>query len=688
MTLHRFACGAIGALLIAPAALATSYTWPGAAPCNGTLQACITGTPGGARIEIATATPIAEDISIYDRNLTLTAADGYAPQFAAGHNLSVTSSGIAGNLNVAVSHLRFANGYVFANYNSSATATYDFEDLTLGNDSSGTATYIEADANGGTINLTLINNRVYGVPSGDARGLVHLANYGATLNVNAYYNHVTSTALTNVVGGGILANFSAGSSTPAAGTLKLHGNTVRGSFNDANIFLSEGAGTVAASHFSVRSYNNVLVGVSRNGDDAGYGCLGFVVRNGTIDAQAYNNTLSHCSRGIAIHQYSGGGAGAGVSGSIVNNIVVATYLGFDFQTVGLSSLPLDSYNLINAPSSTIGYGLNSITAAADLVLDTAPRLRPTSPAIDAADSAALAFGLIFNTLPTNDADGLRRFKGASNKADIGAYEFGDVEFTHTANAANTGSNVTTLDNASLHGNAAAALIATSNYNIGLAGGVDYDHPFGAYYPTPDWALFNQDHANALPLGTHFDVFVPAPGSGSFVHVSSAPSISGSGTVFSDTSTDGLADRIVLVTQNWSAGGSGLYNPSPVGVFYGLDSKWHIANLDGAAMQQPLGFNIYAQEPSPNAWRAIAGTTNEIRLDHPLLDNTPCARPQATRLQGASLISHNFNLNYSFGKWYIEGYGGGIAAGEKFNVLVDPAQVFDCTDRIFSDGFDG
>jgi hypothetical protein len=57
------------------------------------------------------------------------------------------------------------------------------------------------------------------------------------------------------------------------------------------------------------------------------------------------------------------------------------------------------------------------------------------------------------------------------------------------------------------------------------------------------------------------------------------------------------------------------------------------------------------------------------------------------LLGAGAISGNFNLNYSLGKWYIEG-NPNIGVGEQFHVLVDPAQVFDCTDRIFADGFDG
>jgi len=36
-------------------------------------------------------------------------------------------------------------------------------------------------------------------------------------------------------------------------------------------------------------------------------------------------------------------------------------------------------------------------------------------------------------------------------------------------------------------------------------------------------------------------------------------------------------------------------------------------------------------------------------------------------------------------WRIYG-SGGMPAGTQFNVLVNPAQVFDCTDLSFADGF--
>jgi len=684
MSPHRFYPCLLAFALLPALASATAHTWPGSAPCGGTLQACIDGLADGARIEIATVTPIAEDISLYNRSLTLTAAEGYAPVFGIGHWLSITSDSIgAGNLDVTVSHLAFTDGYVFANYNRTGTASYDFEGLTLTRAASNGANYIEVDANNGTVNAKLYNNRLTGEP-GFNRGLIQLASSsGGVLNATAYYNHVTrtSTSVSGVLVAGILADVH----NAGGGTFKLHGNEVRGEFNRGGIYISEGLFSSTASHFAARVYNNVSI--CADGSSAGGGTgIGFVANNGSIDAQAINNTVSRCYAGIVASQWAGG-VGTSSSGTIENNLIVA-HNGLVFLPAATASLSND-YNLINASSNqVVSLGANTITGPASLVLDTAPRLRPDSPAIDAADNATLGFGLLLNLLPTDDADGLRRFKGASGKADIGAYESGDVNFTHTASANTVGGNVSRIDNPALNANASAALIATPNYNIGLpSGGVNYNHPFGSYYPTPNWALFNQDYANPMPLGAHFDVLVPAGGGGSFVHVSSASSIAGFATTFSDVSTNGLADRIVLVTQNWSAGVAGLYNPSPVGVYYGGDSKWHIANLDLATMQQPLGFNVYAQEPSPNAWRATAGATNEIRLDHPLLDNTPCARPQATRLLGAGAISGNFNLNYSLGKWYIEG-NPNIGVGEQFHVLVDPAQVFDCTDRIFADGFDG
>ena len=264
---------------------------------------------------------------------------------------------------------------------------------------------------------------------------------------------------------------------------------------------------------------------------------------------------------------------------------------------------------------------------------------------------------------------------------------------HTASSSNTGGHITRIDHPATNGQAGADLLVTQNYDAGVGDDTSNNHPFGVYYSASRWRLFNQD-ISPMPLGAHFNVMVPAAGSGLFRHVSTAANSSGWTTRLDDGSVNNLPERIVLATQNWSAGAS-VYNPHPIGVFYfAFFGSWYIMNADqqsGGEMPLNAGFNLYAQEASPNAFRVTAtaadAVISAIRLDHPLLNGIPCAQVQATRLSDSSAVSGNFDVYYdaASGRWRIYSYGG-MPAGTQFNVLVNPAQVFDCTDLIFADGF--
>ena len=78
------------------------------------------------------------------------------------------------------------------------------------------------------------------------------------------------------------------------------------------------------------------------------------------------------------------------------------------------------------------------------------------------------------------------------------------------------------------------------------------------------------------------------------------------------------------------------------------------------------------------------------LDHPLLNGIPCAAAQVT--QGVSPASPGpvggFDLDYGLvdGRWGIYSPTP-WPADTTFNVVVDPAQVSACTDRIFATDFD-
>jgi hypothetical protein len=661
--------------------------WPGVAPCATTLQACVDAASNGSVIQIVTDTPIPENINLYNRSLSLVAGSGYHPNFAAGFWISASTAPISGDVSVSLTGLRLQDSYVRISYNGTGTGTYDVRGMTLNQSTGGAPTYIQLIAASGTTNAMLYDNRVSGLPASLNSGLIQIDNTGATLNVSAYYNHVRSTSDVGVNGGGIFVNETSG----GMGTVKLHGNEVQGGFFRSGIFVSEGLFSSTTSTFSARVYNNVVVCSSAT-VNGGSG-ISFTANNGSINAQAVNNTLSRCYTGISANQWSGGSATARVDGLVTNNLVVAVN-GLQFSPSITPSLTND-YNLINASSNFATLGTHTLTAPAQLVADSAPRLLPGSPAIDAADSATLGFGLLFNTLPVTDADGLRRITGASSNADIGAYESGDLALLHTTSTANTSTYISTIDNPLVNGVAAANLIVTANFNAGGGGtSVANNHPVAAYYSSSRWRIFNEDAITPMPLGTHFNTFSPAAGGGSFRHVTSAANTSSWTTTLDDSSVNNLPDRIVLATQNWSAG-SGIYNAHPIGVFYfalGGPGSWLIANADtltGGDLPINAGFNVYAQEPSPNAFRVTVpgtGSASSVTVDHPLLNGVACAQLNVSRIYNGTAVLGNFDVYFTSGQWRIFAYGG-MPAGTQFNVVVDPAQVFACTDRIFANGFE-
>lgn len=666
-----------------PAQAATVY-WPsGAAPCNATLQACIDATANGNTVSIETNTPIAESLNLYNRSIALVAGDGRRPTLAPGNWISVTSAPILGDQSVTLRGLRLTNGYVRASYLGTGTATFDFSGLVLEQTSSA-PTYIHVQARAGnTVNARLYDNRITGTPANGDSAAIELVNSGGELNANAYFNQIRSTAATAVIGSALRVDFSGGSS----GTVKLHGNTVRGGYSQGGIYAIEGSSAGAASDFNLRLSSNVVV-CSAYGAIPANG-LGLIVDNGRIHTVALNNTLTRCQTGIFATRQLSGGSGAEIAGVVKNNLIVGER-GLAFTPAATPSLT-NSHNLLNVASNPTAPGPSSITLDARLVSLEQPRLRAGSPAINAGDSASLGLAIILNGLPTTDADGLRRLKGGtSNDADIGAYESGDRHALHVAGTGNiTGGYITRIDDPVLNSLAAGNPLATPNWN-GSGTGISNNNSFGIYYFDNRWLLFNQDRSTPMPQRAAYNLFVPAAGGGSFRHVSSAANSSGHATRMDASGVNNLPDRIILATQNWNAGAN-VYNAHPIGLRYvtsGSDGRWEILNIDlasGGEMPLDAGFNVYAQEASPNAFRytVTAGSTG---IDHPLIENVPCAQLHVTRIYNGAAVAGNFDVYYgSSGRWYIFSYAT-APVGTQFNVVVDPAQVYECTDRIFADTF--
>ncbi|HET9049146.1 MAG TPA: choice-of-anchor Q domain-containing protein [Chiayiivirga sp.] len=656
-------------------------TWPGAAPCDTTLQACIDGASDGDRIEIATDTPITGSIAVVNPRLTLTAANGHKPVFRNG-TLWVRNLDFSGDISLTLSKLRFEDAVIDASYTGGGTATFDFRQLDMAMTDSATNRGIRIQALSGTTEAMLYDNRILANPGSGGQGLITLLSLGGALDASAYYNRIERAKSTYSLGMGIYVSYSGATST---GTVKLHGNVIVGSFTGAAIYLSEGITSDTGTNFDARLYSNVIIGRGQAMDTG----ITLVPNNGEIDAQLVNNTITRTGYGVRYSHYTGG-TGETI-GTLKNNLIVADGTAV-FGSSSTAGSVTNAYNLINGP--TIGFVADpsTITAPAKLVGPNDARLQPDSPAIDAADTSLLGLGILFNGLPVTDADGLRRIKkptpstAGTAKADIGAYEYGDISFRHTATPGTISGHITQMDQWQVNGQPAANLFATPKFD-GTASG----QPVGTWYSGSRWHLFSENTSIGMLDYARYHVFSAGAGSGAFQHVTTPTSISGATSRLDVSGLNNLPDRIVLAMQNFNAGDS-VYNPNHIGVLYfgvGGTGYWYVNNMDSSkAMPVDAGFSIYFQEPSPNAFKVTAASASSyLVLDHPLLNNNPCALPVVTRVFTASDGS-DFDIDYATGlsRWMIYDYDG-MAAGSEFHVLVNPAQAEPCGAPLFSDGFE-
>lgn len=677
---------ALAALACCADALAVTRTWPGAAPCNASLQACINASAASDRVEVASNAVIDETL-IVGVPMTLTNAVGYRPRLAADRIISANINA-PGSWSVTLEGFTLERGLVQGVLSGgNGTIAIRRMHVLAANDSGSAQISLWRNTGAtGTLSYDIAENRVdYAWNTND--GGIHAAiqvldRETATSSGRIRHNHVVARGSWAA---GILV-----ATTDAGHTALVHNNTVLGGDAYGSIHLRQGhlVSPGGGSLTAIVVGNLVMPGPADAGSPQGIDAEAY---HGALALQAFNNTVVGAWNGIDVY-VAGGVAG---TGRIANNLLAGNGSQISVSHSGTGAIGNDHNLLYGYVSPSVTPGAGTVTGDPRLRgMWGNPRLRADSPAIDAADGTALRNLLTSWNLPGVDADGLRRFKGggASAPADIGAIEWGDDGLTHVASTASISGWITTVDHPLTNGHSGARLLGTPNF---AAAEVNNDHPFGVYYSASRWHLYHEDTSAAAVPGEAFNLFLPAPGAGSFAHVSTAGNVSGWATRIDDAALNNSPDRIVLATRNWSAG-SAIYNPHPLGVFYfafGGPGAWYIANVDqetGGEMPVGIGFNVYAQEPSPNAFRVSAAPGNtsgsSLILDHPLLNGTPCARVHAARAHDGTPAGNGFDVYYSGGRWRIFGYGG-MPAGASFHVVVDPAQVFECGDVIFADGFE-
>jgi hypothetical protein len=162
-----------------------------------------------------------------------------------------------------------------------------------------------------------------------------------------------------------------------------------------------------------------------------------------------------------------------------------------------------------------------------------------------------------------------------------------------ATLANTSGHTTTLDDPRLNHNPDALFYVTNNLNPGGPLGPEDPHPKGVYYSTVSqrWAIFNQDFG-LMPVGADFNVHLPPPTGGGFVHETDADNTGLHLSVLEDAATDRRLSPLVFTTLNAWRGEE--LNPHPTGLFFEDASllEWGLLNEDIALFPRGAAYNVY------------------------------------------------------------------------------------------------
>ena len=658
---------------------AQSVLWPDTvAPCNTSLQACLDGLPEGMYVQIAMDDPgslIAGASSqlVLSKTVSVVAAPGYRPIFPSG--LSIRGN-FSEPVHIGLAGIGLRNGGVQLIGNHVAgTSHFHVERMDLIDGSGGNGISIEQLAGGRT--EAMVTESRYR-RNGGAGNALRLRAAAGELDATVSYNQVRITDSDSSAYG-----MHAYSENAGIYTVRFHGNRVQGAFSYGAICVLAAAGDGGLLSGNALLQSNVLISGPNGGGNgicvfAGENTLAVDIDHNTMIG--YNTALRH-----VVRPFSPPASVGTIAGSVTSNLLAHNQTGWRRDTI--AATVGNAANLFFGHDTNVA-GTDPPTLAPSTVIADPrlrwreyPYLRGDSPAIDA---AAPALPALANDLAAVDAAGSRRHKGVAR--DIGAYEYGDLWLPPArADAGNTQENWFYVEHESLNTQPAARLLATPYFT----GAATNTRPFGVWYDSfvQRWSVFNQD-ISPMPIGAGYQAFVPAVGPGNFLHQTPASGFIGSETLLDDPSVNGNPDAIIVATQNWNPSGSaGVYNDAVISIRGYADNNWRIRS-NQSSIPNAASFNVYAQDASPSAFVHHVNEFNRggdsSRIDHPLLDGVSCARLQVA-LRG-NVDDREFDIFYGDGHWRIFTPFGSLD-GASFNVVFSSEQVFECSDRLFANGFE-
>lgn len=502
--------------------------------------------------------------------------------------------------------------------------------------------------------------------------------------------------------------------------------------------------------------NNMITGGSNSGSSRS---MEIVNSSSNLDARITNNTIAFnpAQDALLVEQ---GGTSPQTQLALYNNLVAQNFSGVTLMG-GITVR--DSHNLFHQTGSHTNFTPNPVgLVTGDPVLEStefpAPRSEvllvfPLSPAYNA--------GLDDEVDSTVDMTGEQRI--LRGRVDIGAVELSyDKAFRVTAGSGNITSDGRLNVTGSIFPGTPALrdseFIVATPVATGLPGA---SLNFGVSKSTsgPDWFLFHQPTTSTIPptfpamqVGEQYHVLVPysnnttetGVGKYGYRHTTFCSSTC-SGNIYSNlsagrgASSPGMLpdyltnspNRIVAVTPRYESPSGTTPETNRhnhrIGVEYirtrdlfgNNTDSWVVVNQDGAPLPPDANdhrsFNVViAAQDSPNAVRVGSSSLfvplSSVAIDHPLLNNNPCAAPIATlnmssgsppplvpgyaftRLDIPYALEYRAAPRYGGqGHWYVVTPGNTFSAAS-FNIIVDGLQAQRCRSQkaaedLFADSFE-
>lgn len=646
--------------------------WPSdTTPCNGSLSDCVAASGDFGLIEIRTNDTINESIIAYN-GISLIAGQGYKPHFGAGHSVEVSGNSGGVNRTVRFEGLRFSKGRIaYTTSNNGGSTNLIIKDNII-EDNRYQFTGIRIILSGAqTMNLDVSNNTIN-------FNTDEPVNHSGAISITNTFNNTGVGTITGVVrenditlSGSTSVGIGVYENLAFTSNLNIFANKISGGAH--GLYLHKPDTSTGSSELNFGS--NVMKRQSQAAFEAN-------VEGGVLVLDVINNTVVQSDQQAF---YIRSQNNADVDLNFFNNI--AAFNQYPISVSATGSLAVDTQNGSNLffgnQLSSTGFtpGTTHLTSDPQFYLD--ERIAQNSPAANTGNGLAVFF--LPEVAKSIDADGSARIKGT---VDIGAYESGNEYFTHKVSGVPAHTNI--IDSPVTNNKPNLKLQLTPNWNPNGSGGVYNNANQGVFYFSNHWRVFNQN-LNSLPTDSANNILVPAPDSAhAFTHIAtdvSAPALNA--TTLDISGLNNNPQAILSVTQSWES----VYNDSPISIQYSeLSNKWFIMNSDLQPMSLNAQFNVYFQEPSANAYlhKATEDNTNlqATILDHPLLNDTPCAQLQVTPYDNTPSNAQAIGVYYNGARWAI--FNQNLVAmplNTKFHVIVHEEQIAQCTDLIFADDFE-